>query len=448
MRRILPFFVVFIFLLAAAFYSVTVTSCNPITKPDTTIINNGTVISGHVYDQNGFPFPGVRVYASPTNYTTTLRDGFFSLSNISYPVSLIVKKDGDSAINVYQNLNANNPNLTCNTSNSENTNFKEGEFFIHYPIVQPNKSMLIQFASEDIIRFSYSYSIQDTVSARVPISWQGDKSTLYGKLILMTCTRNPFPPFQITSYDSYAEKTFYIDTNRIINTTFVGTDFSTNPDEAIISVRNNSYGINSDVNVYFSLSGNNNSDLQLEHYDFRGTRDFVVPKIFPTNRMRILARNAYSESNLDNYVIYNAFTLENSIATFNGLPEIALLNPPLNSATADSTTDFTVTGNTSSTGVYMYNFTIEGNFFYSVYIYNASATFKYPDLSAYGFNLKRGTGYKWSVQKMAPFGNLDDYCSVPTNKIIKNFDIQANASYFSTRPPDTVSVRNYKAVSK
>lgn len=439
MRRIFPIFVIVILLLTAAFYSVTVTSCNPITKPDTTNNNNGTVISGKVFDLNGYPFPGVKVYASPTNFTTTLPDGFFSLANISYPVSLVVKKDGDSTINIYQNLNANNPNLTYN-SYSENTSFNEGEFFIHYPALTSDKSMLIQFATEDIITFSYNYSISDTVSARVPIKWEGNKQTLFGKLILIPYKRNPFSPFLISSYEGYAEKTFYIDTNRIINTTFTADDFTTNPSEGIISVRNNGFGISVDNNIYFSLSGNTNSDMLLEHYSFSGNFDFVVPNIFTVNRMRLISRRPYSVSNEDNYVINNAYTPENSIVTFNPIPEIALLEPPLNSTTVDSTTLFKVTGNTSTPGVYLYNYTIDGNFFYSVWIYNASAEFTYPDLSGYGlFNLRKGTNYKWSVQKVTPFGNLDDYCSAPVNKILKNYDIQSNSSRFMTKA-DTVVI--------
>jgi hypothetical protein len=440
MKRLLPILVILFLFTAAAFYSVTVTSCNPITKNDTTIHNNGTVISGHVYDESGYPFPGVRVYASPTNYTTTLRDGFFSLSNVSYPVSLIVKKEGDSTINVYQNLNANNPNLTCITY-SQNTNFNEGVFILKYPLITPDKSLLVQFASEDIITFSYNYSVSDTVSARIPIKWQGDKQTVLGKLILITCKKSPFEPFLISSYEGYAEKTFYIDTNRIINTTFFASDFTANPEEAVVNLRNNSFGISSDVNVSFSLAGNNNSDLHLDYLNFRGERDFIVPKIFPTNRIHATALNQYSETNQDNYVINNGFTLENSILTFPALPEIALLNPPLNSTMVDSTTTFTVTGNTSSTGVYLYTFTIVGNFFHSVYIHNASPTFTYPDLSAYGFNLRKGTNYKWKVEKMAPFGNLDDYCSVPTNKILKNYDIQANSSLFTTKADTVITPR-------
>ncbi len=440
MGRILPYFFVIIFLLAAAFYSVTVTSCNPITKPDTTIHNNGTVISGHVYDLKGYPFPGVKVYASPTNYTTTLGDGFFSLANISYPISLIVKKDGDSTINVYQNLNANNPNLTYNTY-SDNTNYKEGEFFIKYPLIPADKSLLIQFTSEDIISFSYNYSIRDTVSARVPITWEGNKQTLFGKLILMSYTRNPFQPFLIRSYDSYAERSFYIDTNRIINTTFDSASFySANPDEGIVNVRNFNFSSTSDNNIYFSLAGNTNSDMALENYNFRGTFDFVVPKIFSTNRMHMTTYNPYTS---DSYIINNAYMPENSIITFNGIPEIALLNPPLNSANVDSTTQFFAKGNTTNPGVYCYQFVPEGNFVYSVWIYNNTETFTYPDLSKYGFNLKKGTAYKWTVQKFSPFGNLDDYCSVPTNKILKNFDVQVNASYFVTKADTVIAPRPY-----
>lgn len=444
MRRIFSIVVPAVILLTAAFYSVTITSCQNVLKNDTTIHNNGTTIQGHVYDYAGFPFPGVKVYSSPTNYTTTLRDGYFSLSNVSYPVTLIAKKDGDSAINVYQNLNANNPNLTCNTSNTENTNVVEGVFIIHYPVVSPDKAMLIQFACEDIIKFNYEYSVSDTMLARIPIKWQGDKQTLLGKLILMKYKRNPFDPFLITSYDTYAEKTFYIDTNRIINTTFYESDFTANPDEAVVNVRNNSYGISSDVNLYFSLAGNNNSDLRLDHLNYRGERDFIVPKIFPVNRIHVTAFNKYSAATDDNYVINNGFVLENSIITFPAIPEIALLNPALNAVDIDSTAIFTVNGNTSSTGVYLYNFTIEGNFFHSVYIYNASPTFTYPDLSGYGFNLRKGSNYKWTVKKMAPFGNLDDYCSAPTNKILKSYDTQANASYFMTKADTVITPKSQK----
>jgi hypothetical protein len=193
------------------------------------------------------------------------------------------------------------------------------------------------------------------------------------------------------------------------------------------------------------LAGNTNSDLFLDNYNFRGDFDFIVPKIFANNRMHITTNAPYST---DSYIANNAFTPENSIVTFNGIPEIALITPPLNGTDVDSTTTFFVKGNTTSVGVYCYNFNIEGNFLYSVWIYSASDTFTYPDLSAFGFNLRRGASYKWSVQKMAPFGNLDDYCSVPTNKILKNFDTQGNASYFSTRPPDTVSFRPKNNVLK
>lgn len=438
MRRILPFIVTVSLLLIAAFYSVTLTSCqNPITKTDTTIHNNGTTISGHVYDVNGFPYKGVKVYASKTNFTTTLKDGFFSLSNITYPINLMILKDGDSTMNVYQGLNANNPNLTYN-SYTENSNYNEGAFFINYPAVQPGKYLLIQFSSEDIISFSYNYSIHDSVHAEIPLTWQGDKQTLLGKLILMTYRRDAFAPFLISSYDAYAERTFYIDTNRIINTTFLGTDFTANPDEAVVNIRNYPYSPSSDNIIKFSLAGNTNSDMFLDNYNFRGSFNFVVPKIFANNRMHILTNSPYSS---DNYITNNAYTLENSIITFNGISELALLLPTLNATDVDSTSQFKITGNSVSTGIYCYQFQPKGNFTYSVWIYSASQEFKYPDLSAFGFNLKKGTSYKWIAQKIAPFGNLDDYCSVPTNKIIKNYDTQTNASYFTTKADSIITPR-------
>ncbi len=434
MRRIFPILVTGFLFFTAAFYSATFTSCYNVVKTDSTA-QNGTTIQGNVYDISGFPFPGVKVYSSPTNYTTTLGDGYFSLSNVSYPLTLIVKKDGDSTINVYQNLNANNPKLTYN-SYSENTNYKEGAFIINYPLITPDKSLLIQFASEDIINFSYNYSIGDTVSARVPIRWEGNKSTLFGKLILITYKRDLFAPFLISSYEAYAEKTFYIDTNRIINTTFYAEDFATNLEEAVVNVRNFNFGSTADNRIYFSLAGNTNSDLFLENYNFRGDFDFVVPKIFANNRLHITTTVPYTN---DSYISNNAFTQENSIITFNGIPEIGLLTPALNATDVDSTSTFSVAPNTTTPGVYCYMFQPEGNFTYGVWIYNTSQSFTYPDLSAYGFNLKRGTPYKWIVQKMAPFGNLDDYCSVPPNKIIKNYDTQTNASYFITKADTVVS---------
>lgn len=434
MRRLLTFFSAVLILCIAAYFSITFTACQHPVSPNPNPPVTGTTIQGHVYDVNGFPFWGVKVYSSPTNYTTTLRDGYFSLSNVTYPVTLIVKKDGDSTINVYQNLNANNPNLTYN-SFSENTNFNEGAFLVHYPTVQPGKYMLIQFASEDIISFSYTFNVGDSVSARVPIKWQGDKSTIYGKLILMTYKRDPFSPFLISSYDAYAERSFYIDTNRIINTTFLGTDFTANPDEAIVNVKNYNFSTTSDNRISFSLAGNTNSDMFLDNYNFRGSFDFVVPKIFANNRMHITTNAPY---NSDSYIENNAFTPENSIITFNGIPEIGMITPALNATDVDSTSTFFVKGNTNTTGIYCYQFQPVGNFIYSVWIYSASDTFKYPDLSGYGFNLKKGTEYKWFVKKYAPFYNLDDYLAYPTNKQIRNYDVQTNASYFITKP-DTSS---------
>lgn len=432
MRRILYSIVPLLFIAAVMSYSLTITSCqNPVSQPDTTHTNpTGTSIQGKVFDVNGFPFRGVKVYASPTNYTTTLSDGFFSLGNISYPVSLMLLKDGDSTLNVYQNLNANNPNLTYNTY-SANTNFKEGGFILRYPTVQPGKGMLIQFASEDIINFNYSYAIADSDSVAIPITWEGDKQTILGKLILMTYRRDAFSPFLISSYDSYAEKEFYIDTNRIINYTFQGTDFTTNPDEAVINVRNFSYSSSSDNRAYFSLSGNTNSEMFLENYNFRGSFNFIVPKIFSSNRMRITTNSQYSN---DSYVATNNYLLENSIITINGIPEIGLITPANNAVDVDSTATFLVNGNTSAQGVYIYQFQPDNNLFYTVWLYNSTPQFKYPDLSGYGFNLKRGANYKWTVQKLSPFYSLDDYVAYPTNKLIRSFDTQVNASYFTTLP--------------
>lgn len=432
MKRFLTFIGAVLILCIAIVYSITFTACQPLTSSNDN--GNGTTISGHVYDINGFPFWGVKVYSSPNNYTTTLRDGYFSLSNIKYPVTLVVKKDGDSTINVYQNLNANNPNLTYNCF-SENTNFNEGAFLIHYPAVQPGKYMMIQFACEDIISFSYNYSYGDSVSARVPIKWQGDKSTIYGKLILMTYERNPFSPFLISSFDSYAERSFYIDTNRIINTTFQESDFTANPDEAIVNIKNYNYSTTSDNRIAFCLTGNTNSDMFLDNYNFRGSFDFVVPKIFAHNRLHVTTNAPYTS---DSYIANNAFVPENSIITFNGIPEIGMITPELNAADVDSTTTFFVKGNTNAIGVYSYQLQPVGNFIYSVWIYSASDTFTYPDLSGYGFSLKKGTEYKWFVQKLSPFYNLDDYVAYPTNKLIRNYDVQGNASYFTTKP-DTSS---------
>ena len=427
MRRILPILSTIFFLSGLAFYSATFTSCYTVGS-DSTKPGLGTTISGKVYDNTGFPFKGVKVHASPTNFTTTLADGSFLLSNISYPVTLIVTKDGDTTISVFQGLNANNPQLTYNTY-GENNNSNFGQFHITYPAVPVGKSLLIKFASEDIVAFDYVYSDADSISANVDMRWQGDKNTVLGKLILMVVQKNGTSPVR---YDSYAEKTFYVDSKRIISANYTAGDFSFNPDEAIVNVRNFNFSQSSENNIYMSLAGNTNSDLFLDNLSYvGGTHEFIVPKVFTTNRFRVTASSPYGDYN---YIQNNAFCPENYILTLSGIPELALLLPIDNAKAVDSTADFKITGNTTANGVYVYDFQIEGNFFYSVKLYSNLQEFKYPDLSAYGFNLRRGQNYTWTAQKISPFGNLDDYLSAPVNKILKNYNIQTNLSHFKTAP--------------
>lgn len=244
----------------------------------------------------------------------------------------------------------------------------------------------------------------------------------------MTYTRNSFN--RISAYNTYAEKTFYVDANRIIDARFTAADFST-PDNAVINVRNGNFSATCDVNSYFSLAGNINSDMFLEHINQVGEFDFVVPKVFSSNRIRISTHAPYED---DAYVENNIFTQENSIVTFNGINKIGFANPLLNAVDVDSTTLFKVIPNSTPIGIFLYSFEPVGNFYRKVWIYNTSEQFTYPDLSQYGYNLARGKEYKWAVQKIAPFGNLDDYFSAASNKLIRNYNIQANSSYFTTLP--------------
>lgn len=405
----------------------TFNSCQIPNANDSTQTPLGTVISGKVFDTRGFPFMDVKVHSSAANYTQTLADGSFTLTNITYPVTLFLKRDIDSTPNVYIGLNSNNPQLTYNTY-GDNSNFNSGQFRISYPAVPLGKGLLIKFTCEDIVDFNYTFMESDSISATVPITWQGDKSTVLGKLILMTYTRNSFN--RISAYNTYAEKTFYVDANRIIDARFTAADFST-PDNAVINVRNGNFSATCDVNSYFSLAGNINSDMFLEHINQVGEFDFVVPKVFSSNRIRISTHAPYED---DAYVENNIFTQENSIVTFNGINKIGFANPLLNAVDVDSTTLFKVIPNSTPIGIFLYSFEPVGNFYRKVWIYNTSEQFTYPDLSQYGYNLARGKEYKWAVQKIAPFGNLDDYFSAASNKLIRNYNIQANSSYFTTLP--------------
>ena len=427
LRRILLLTAYIFLLLIGGFYSFTFTSCQNAIKSDSTNVPLGTVISGKVYDNRGFPFKDVKVHSSATNFTTSLGDGSFVLTNISYPVTLFLKRDVDSTPNVYIGLNANNPQLTYNTY-GDNSNFNSGEFRVSYPAVPPGRGLLLKFTSEDAIDFNYIYTDSDSISARVPLTWQGDKSTVLGKLILITYSRNSVN--RIDSFKTYAEKTIYVDANRIIDARFTASDLSV-PDRGVVNVRNGNFSTTCDVNAYFSLAGNTNSDMFLEHLNRVGEFDFNVPKVFTSNRIRISTHAPYED---DAYIENTVFTQENSIVTLNGINKIGFAVPALNAADVDSTTLFKVIPNSTPIGIFLYSFEPTDNFFKKVWIYTTAEQFTYPDLSQYGYNLARNKNYKWSVQKIAPFGNLDDYFSASSNKLIRNYNIQANSSYFTTLP--------------
>ena len=355
-------------------------------------------ISGKVLDERYFPVPGLKLYFSGGQSTTTNGDGKFNVSIESTSYDVFIYDYANLNATVYRGLSTNTPELTFfgNTSSKYvNTDIVKVNFL---PVPQ-GRTAIIKFVSDNIFSCKEVTASAGEKSKILSVDYPSTKDYINGRIIYLEKTG--------MSYEKYSEKTVTVmKDNYNQSVSFDSASYYTKPENSSVIIypppgesERKIFSVYAD---FLSLHRNSEFVLNQTEGDIISTK-VLTPQTLPYGyRLKIVGSSFYKGGSG-----YDSYFYSYPGATYN----INTETPPTLNSPQDKL--YGVNDNTvfsyewgSGTGIYVIHF----HCFDPVgdlYIATTDKMVKSPVSSL--STILKGTEYSWSVTKYLTYVSTDAF---------------------------------------
>lgn len=376
----------------ASIYSCNSSSNNSV-QPPTTITVNGKVL-----DTYGNPVSPVTVVIGTQN-TTTAGDGSFTINNVSTPYDAYVLSPTLGVFGV-KGLSLTNPFLPCGPQG-----IKVPGFSVTIPLVPSGSKIAVIF--QDTVTGKVSGDTVFTTGMTGGVVNMGGITgqMVAGKLYVLEYNESSGV---VSSYTGYAEQSasFTIGMNQV----FTFTSLNVMPGQSTVSgTVNSSGGSNLVAQLYINFGSKNNFPHRGRFIESTTSSafNFNVPTGTTTQAQLNVVAFTNSPSNAFRM---KTLTVGSSGNVINLDTVPALLTPPNNATSVDTSTMFTYSSG-SGNGLHFVRLTPTGATGKYFQIVTKGTSITIPNLSAYGYTLGQTAGYTWYDNKTLDLNSTDDYCS-------------------------------------